>query len=341
MAGLYDTDKVQKIPEYGTTIFRIDARQNPFSRLIKTGAKPKQMTFESKGAADADKGFDGVAEGTDKTSGWGHSSKTPIKGTCMILQSEGWHVTDVAEETVEAAVADAVADQIVDDAFNFARQIEKQRLSSMAAREEGGGNVARSGGVFGFLNPTQAAASESELLLPVPSAFRCTSDMWLTQALAELTPAIFEAAIRAAAEAQNRSINLTGFVGSALKARMSQWLQKMTVADGTEAATLIYNLNAKEKTFAQVVDFFEFDGNKVNVIPSYNMLCDPTNGAKTAYSTRSGAFLDLGMWSQRYLKPIKHWRDDTLSGGPRGFHKAIGGLQCFKAIGQVAVYSGT
>lgn len=339
MAGLYDIDKVLRTPDYGTTIFRIDARQNPFSRLVKTGKKPKQMTMSWPAQADADKGYAGVAEGTDKTSGWGHSNRTPIKGSCMVSQSEGWHVTDVAVETEAAAVADEVVNQTADDAFNFARMLEKQRLSAMAAREEGGGNVAQSGGVFYWLNPVHAAATEAELLLPVNSTFRCTSDMWFTSALSALTPAAFEAMVRAASEAQNRSVNLTGFVGSALKAKMSQWLQKATLTAATEQATLMYSLNAKEATFAQTVDFFEFDGNKVNVIPAFNMLCDSASGAKTAFSTRSGAFLDMSLWEQVYLAPVKPIRDDTKSGGPRGFHKAIHGLKCFKPIGQLAVYA--
>lgn len=296
MAGLYDSDKVLAIPDYGSSIFRIDARQNPFSRLVKTGKKPKQMTMQWPAQADADKAFQGKAEGADKTSGYGHSTKSPLKGSCMIQESEGWLVTDVAVETEAAGVADAVVDQTADDAFNFARMLEKQRLSTMAAREAGGGNVAQSWGVFGVLNPTHAAATETQLLLPMPSSFRVPSACWLAAALSAITPAAFEAAIRAAAEAQNRSISLTGFVGSALKAKMSSWLQKLTVASGTEVATTIYNLSAKEKLFMQTVDFFEFDGNKVNVIPTYNMLCDATTGAKTAYSTRSGAFLDLSVW---------------------------------------------
>lgn len=340
MAGLYDVDKVQKIPDFGTSIFRIDARQNPLSRLMKVGKKPKQMTMEWKAQADADKGFGGNPEGTDKTDGFGHSTKTPIKGSCMISQSEGWHVTDVAEETEEAAIADAVVDQTADDSFNFARMLEKQRLSAMVAREEGGGNVAQSGAVFYWLNPVHAAATEAELLLPVPSAFRVPSACWLTGALSTLTPGRFEAAVRAAAEAQNKSVTLAGFVGSNLKHVMSMWLQKLTVASGTEVAQTVYTLSAKDKVYLSAVDTFTFDGNTVTVIPAYNMLCDPTTGAKTAFSERSGAFLDLSLWEQVYLKPIKAHRDDTKSGGPRGFHKAIHGLKCFKPIGQLAVYSG-
>jgi hypothetical protein len=246
----------------------------------------------------------------------------------------------VAEETEAAGVADEIVTQQADDAFNFARMLEKQRLSDMAAQEEGGGNVAQSGSVFYWLNPTMAAATEANLYLPVPTAFRCTSDMRLTGNLSDLTPARFEAAIRAAAVAQNRSVTLTGFVGSALKARMSQWLQKMTLTAATEQATVQYNIPLAEKTFASVVDFFEFDGNKVNVVPAYNMLCTAATGVKSVYTERSGAFLDMSLWEQRYLKPIKAWRDDTLSGGPRGFHKAIHGLVCYRPIGQVSVVCG-
>jgi len=335
MAGIYDADAVLRRLDIGDNIKMLDGRKNPFLRLLKVGGKPKQMVWSWPGQVDEAKGFGGVMDGTDKTDGYGHTNRDEIEAAAMKMITEGWHVSDFKQETETHGVKDEVAKQRADDYFNLSRQMEKQLVSTQAARKQHGQLPYQSGGVFWWLNPAQPAATTEIKYLQVPEQYRCSALTRHSTALSLLTEAAFEAMLRTAMEEQNSPVDLTGYVGSALKLHMTNWMKKTAVSG--EAATLMYNLNASEKELASTVDFFTFDAGSVRTFTAFNMAADEETGAKTDYSTRSGAFVDLSKWSIRYIRKPRHVPGVDNGGGPRGYHDVMYGLECEMPRGQVSV----
>jgi hypothetical protein len=336
MAGIYDADSVLRRLDIADVIKMLDGRKNPFLRLLGTGPKPIQMTWSWPGQVDASFGFAGALDGADKVDGYGHSNRDEIQAAAMKLMSEGWHVSDFKEDTETHGVKDEVAKQRADDLFNLSRMMEKQLTSTQAARRQSVAGGYQSGGLFWWLDPVQTLTSAA--YLQTPAAYRCSAATRHTAALDALTEDAFEAMLRTAAEEQNSVVDLTGYVGTELKKHMTNWLKKTTVVTG-EAATLAYNLNAKEKELASTVDFFTFDSGSVRTFPAFNLAADETTGAKTAYSTRSGAFVDLSRWRIRYIRKPTHVAGTDNGGGPRGYHKVTYGLECDMPRGQLSVYT--
>jgi hypothetical protein len=106
---------------------------------------------------------------------------------------------------------------------------------------------------------------------------------------------------------------------------------------GSQTAIQSFNLNASEKKFMQIVDFFQFDAGVVKTLLSWYMLCTTTTGENSAYTTRSGAFLDLSMWEIAFLQAVQAYMEPPKSGGPRGYHDAVYILKCLNPLGQCMV----
>jgi hypothetical protein len=340
MAGIFDADKAGMLPiaDVGDAIFFIESSVNPFMRLIKTGRTPTQMIHSWPGQVREDRAFEGVLDGVDKVDGYGHSLTTPLQNCLMKLVSPGWLVSDFAQITVRAGVKDEVKKQMGDDAFDFARMVERQVMSASAARIQDKGKPYQSGGLLWWANSAATVSDAENTYLTVPEQFRPLAAQRHTGALSALTATAFEAMLRVTAERQNAPVDLTFFAGSALKRLMSLWMQRDTSATpGT--ATAIYSLNAKEKRLAQAVEFFEFDSGSVRTIQTFNLACDPATGAKTNYSTRSGVGVDMSLVEMCYGRKIKAWVDNLKSGGPRGHHDAIYTLRNNMPANQISVYS--
>lgn len=315
------------VESVGDSIFYIESHKNPLPRLIKKGKAPTQMLHTWSAQVWEDFPFKGVMDGVDKTGGYGGSATQPLSNCMMWMESKGYLVSRLAKHVKRAGVKDEVAKQISDDAFNFARQLDRQMLSAASARIQTATLPYQSGGIFWWLDPAQAAATPENGLIQVPASFRNSADMQFTGKLSEFTEEKLENMLRVCAEAKNGQIDLTFFVGSALKRQMSLFTKRDINAEAG-AATQIYQLNGKEKKLSSAVDFFEFDAGSVRTIMSFNMACDPDTGKKTDYSSRSGAALDLSMWELCWFEETQHWSDNTKSGGPRGHHDGIFGLKC-------------
>jgi hypothetical protein len=115
---------------------------------------------------------------------------------------------------------------------------------------------------------------------------------------------------------------------------MSGWTQRHVEDVNTAQALVRYNMDAEDKKLMRIVDFFEFEGGKVRMFPSWYMLHTASTGAATANSIRSGIFLDLKMWELCYLDAPAAWKEPAKSGGPRGYHDAIYLLKCLNPTGQ-------
>lgn len=334
MPGMYEVNQPMKIAEVGDSIFIAESEKTPMSRLLKRGKKPSQMLSEWGCQKYPSRGFGGTVDGTD-ISEYDHTTREKLEAYGMWLMSKGWMVSKLAQVTQTAGVKDEQAKQAKDDSLMHAQMHERQILSDMDTQAEGDGKPYQSRGVFSWL---QNAAQANK---PVPAIFRPAAGCIFSAALATFLPANMETMLEAAATAKRGPVDLTGFVGIKLKSQMSTWPQRQFGDANAAKAMQCYNLEASEKKFMQVVDFFEFDAGKVNVIPSWYLMCDSATGEDTAYTPRSGAFLDLSMWELDFLENPSSYIESPKSGGPRGYHSSIYILKCLNPLGQCMVKSNT
>jgi hypothetical protein len=334
MPGMYEVDQPMKIAELGNTIFCAESDKTPFSRLLKRGKKPVQMLSEWPVQAYPRRGFAGTIDGTDITA-FSKTTRVPLESYAMWMMSQGWMVSKLAQLTQTAGVKNEQAKQAADDSLLLAQQIERQLLSDMDTQAEADANAYQSRGAFSWL------ATAEQTTKPVPAAFRPGAACVYTSALASFLPANMNAMLTAMSKARRGPVDLTAFVGIDLKSQMSSWPQKQYAAQGAEVAALQFNLDASEKKLMQIVDFFEFDAGKVKAVPSYYLLCDKTTGEDSAYTAKSGIFVDLAMWEINFLQEPTSWVEQPKSGGPRGYHDAVYILKCLNPLGQGMVKTNT
>lgn len=327
MAGMYETGVPMKLLELGDTIFIAESEKTPFSRLLKRGKKPIEMLSEWPCQIHVDRKFTGTLDGQDVTD-FEHTTRQKLSGYAMLLRTQGWQVTRLAQLIRAAGVKSEKAKQAADDSLGLARMIEKQLLSDVDTRAENMGDAYRSRGAFSWLQ------DGAQGVLPVPDYFRPSSSCLYTGNLEDFAPSSLEGMLEAMATAKKGPVDLTAFVGIKLKSQMSSWAQKMETASGDLQSMQQYNLDAKEKKILRIVDFFEFDAGMVKTFAHWYMLHTEADGLASAYTPRSGLFIDLDMWELNFLQQPTSWTVEDKGGGPRGYHDAVYILKCLNPLGQ-------
>lgn len=335
MAGIYDSDKTSalKIAELGDTIFVAESEKTPFARLLPRGKKPVQMLCSWPVQAYPRRGFGGTVDGTDISS-FNSVNRDTIEAYGMWMMTEGWMVSKLANLTAAAGVpvGKEKAHQARMDALVLAQMIERQLLSdSDTVLESRPGTAYVSRGAFSWLQ------SGAQTTKPVPASYRPSSSCVYSGALASLTATQFENMLEAAANAKRAPVNLTGYVGISLKRQMTDWAVHDTEASATDKALRSYTISASEKKLIRTVDMFEFDSGSVVTFPSWYALCDSSTGENTAYTSKSGIFVDLDMWELCFMEEPASYEEPQKSGGPRGYNSAVYILKCLNPLGQMMV----
>jgi len=328
MAALFERNQVLKFQEVGDLIFIAESVTVPFGRMIKRSDKPVQSLSEWPGQKYPTRGFGGTMDGTDQTT-YSHTTREKMEGYIMLQRTEGWQATKLANLTRTAGVKRSeMAKQMADDAIILAQQMERQFLSNMDTQGEAApADPYQSRAVFSWLQST--AQTEK----PVPANLRPATSSHYTGTLATFTPASMEALLESMATEKKAPVDVENICGIKLKTRMSKWGQHDTDVSG-ETAIQRYNLDASEKEFIQIVDFFRFDAGVVRNLLSWYLLCGSSDGANSASTTRSGALIDRNMWELAYMQAPTHFEQEDKGGGPRGFHDAVYILKCLNPLGQ-------
>lgn len=326
MPGMYERDQSMKIAELGDSIFIAESDKTPMSRLMPRGDKPVQMLSEWPCQKYPRRGFKGTMDGSDMTS-FDHTEREKLSAYAMWLRSKGWMVSRLAQLTKTAGVKDEKAKQAADDALLLAQMTERLLLSDMETQAEATGKEYQCRGMYKWLLDTPQA------VLPVPANFRPAAACHYTGTLADYSPANCETQLEAMYTAKHGPVDLVLQAGIKLKSRMSSWPQRNPQTDAADAG-VYFTLDAKEKRLMQIVDFFEFDAGKVKSMPNAFLLCDETTGEDTAYTPRSGLFLDMSMWELCFLDPPASYIEPPKSGGPRGYHDEVLIVKCKNPLGQ-------
>ncbi len=330
MPGMYESDQsIKKQPVGG--IHNVKSKETPFLRLLKSGPAPKQMLDEWQNETYDDTGLGGKMDGTD-VSEFNKQGRVTLQ-TYGIWQDEPWMVSKLANVTEIVGMGKTEkARQKMHASIKLKLKVERTGLSQMEAQAQvKPSKEYRTRGAFTWLSPT------AQSVLPVPDGFRPGAEF--SGSLDGLTPSAFEALLYQAAIEKGGPVTLEGFVGLLLKRKMSLWAQRDTDASATAQALQNYNLQAGDKQLIQIVNRFEFDAGVVTTIPNFNLAHDIATGAATAYSPRSGLFLDMSMWNFATLQGYESADLPNLGGGPRGFVDVIYLFRCLNALGQFRVLS--
>ena len=331
MGGMYEKDQPMKIAELGDTIYIAESEATPFGRLVPRGTPPGNMLSEWPVQAYERRGFGGTVDGYDKDE-WSKTMRQKMEAYAQWLMSDGWMVSKLANLTKTAGVGKKEkAKQMKDDSLLMAHQHERQMLSAVDTRAETGPSVSyRSRGAFSWIDP------DAQGVKPVPEDFRPASGCVYTGDLADFAPSSMETMLVAAATAKRAPVDLTGYVGLLLKAQMSSWAQR-SVDVTSQTAIQQFTLKAAEKKLINVVDFFEFDAGRVTTIPSFYLRCTEADGEDSAYTSRSGLFLEMKMWQLCFMQQASSYLEPPKSGGARGYHDLVALLKCLNPLGQCKV----
>jgi len=327
MAGIYEVDLTGKLQEIGDSIFIAESEKTPITRLLRRGKKPVAMLCDWIAQKYPDRAFTGTLDGVDMTS-FNKSTRVMIEGYAMLMRTEGWLVTVLAQLVRTAGVKNESAKQAADDAIILAQMMEKQILSNLDTRVESGSDTYRSRSMYSWLNPS------AQSVKPVDATLRPNVLNTYTGAYGSFTPASLTIMLNSMAGEKKGPVNLTAPMGLSLKGQMSSWPQLTSASTNTQKSVSSFNIDASEKKLINAVDTFVFDAGTVDAVPSFYLMCTESTGAVSAYSPLSGLFLDLTMWELCFLLNPSTFEGVDAGGGPRGWHAAAYILKCLNGQGQ-------
>ena len=332
MPGLYEADQVGQRQEISNEVFNIRADETPFVSLAKKDPKPKKKVATWQVETFRDGSLGGVMDGADVDS-FNSQGRELLTGVCQKFR-EPWFVSDFADETEVAGLPTGEKGrQKMVAAKVLKYSLEGRSLSILECSTDNGTDTPNATrGVFRWLQAT------AQTVYPVPAAFRPASACIHSGALSTLTESTFEAQLAAAFKARKGKLNLDGFVGITLKQKFDNWTARDPEASAANYPVRVFRQEAGKKAMVKCVDFFDFSTGQVRLHLS-TYLYKNADGSDSDYTHRSGAFLDMNMWSIGFLgdrRPRMVELPD-LGGGPRGFSDCIAVVKCLNPLGQVVV----
>jgi len=334
MPALKEIDQVGKREELADYISNIQAQATPYLTMCPKGSKPNQTLIQFQMEAYPDTGHGGVLDGKDVES----FDHVPRK-MAQALPQKFWRnpaVTDFADESDVAGVSKTeMARQKVKNLVVLKRMGERRLLSTSDQQiEDGATKPYETRGLFSWLE------NAAQGVYPVDPAFRTPTASRHTGTLASLTEEAFGDLMQSAYNERKDAVTLKGVVGVALKRQISKFSTYVdTVSNKTASRT--FNQDANSRALINVIDKLVMDTGTVDLMLSSFLATNASTGAQTAYSSRSGLFVDMSMMEICYTR-LPRIRDlEDRGGGPRANMDMILAHKCKNPLGHVVVYSGS
>lgn len=316
MAGVFEQTQVGKRESFADLIAVAESEKTPYQAMLAKRKRPDQMdhSWQMKGYRVA--GHTGVIDGVDAT----NFNSTPRKRTHCYSQKiwDPVSVSDLAEEAEVAGVGKGeMAAQIADAFVTAAQIIERRCLSSYDTLEQAAPtNGYETRGIFSWL---QTAAQTT---FPVPAEFRPIAAQVYSGTLAAFDETELLALARAAAKRRKGPTTLKGFVGIDLKAKINDFTRyDATVASFTNIRR--FNQNADDKQIINIIDRVVLDTGTIELHPSFFLDTAKSDGANTAYTDSSGAFIDMDMVGLAYTRLPRVFKLPYQGGGEKAVVDAI------------------
>lgn len=270
-----------------------ESSKTPYSSMLAKRKRPDEMdhSWQMKGYRVA--GHGGVIDGVDATS----FNSTPRKRVHCYAQKiwDPVAVSDLAEEANVAGVKSEMAAQ-VEDAFIVAAQIiERRCLSNNDTLQEDAPNSAyETRGAFSWLSPN------AQTTFPVPPEFRPTSSQLYNGTLANFGETDLINLANAAAKKRKGPTTIDGFLGLDLKQKVNDF----TRYDATSSSANIarFNQDANDRQVINIIDRLVLDSGIVRLHPSFFLYTNSSDGSNSAYTDKSGVFIDMDMVGLAYTR---------------------------------------
>lgn len=316
MAQVMEKTQVGKRESFADLIAVAESEKTPYTSMLAKRKRPDQMdhSWQMKGYRVA--GHKGVPDGVDATT----FNSTPRKRVHCYSQKiwDPVAVSDLAEEAEVAGVKKGEMAAQITDAFVTAGQIiERRCLSASDTLEENAPTQAyETRGAFSWLQ------SGAQTTFPVPSEFRPGSDQVYSGTLAAFSEDQLLSLGRAAAKKRKGPSTLKGIVGIDLKAHVSNFTRyDDTVSSFTNVRR--FNQSADDKAVVNVIDRIVCDTGTIELHPSFFLYTDADSGEDTAYTHKSGIFVDMSMTSLAYTRLPRVFKMPYLGGGNKAVVDAI------------------
>jgi hypothetical protein len=234
-----------------------------------------------------------------------------------------------APGTTEMAVQ--IADSLV--AVKF--MIEGRIMSNEECQLDDGtvGNETR--GMFKW------GLATAQALKPVPAAYRPPSACYYASTLAAMTEAAFITMCQASFQQRKGKKDMKGYLGIAFKQKINDWQRYIPDQSGSTIISSYDAGSSKSNVLQRMVDILNMDTGRID-LEVHAMICtDATTGEDTAYTTRSGVFIDPAMYSWGFNESVMWNALEDKGGGPRGFSRAVGALICSNPTGQMTALIGS
>lgn len=310
-----ETRQIGKREALADVIANVEADSTPFTSTASKRKKAGNVEQSWQLKAYRRKGHRGVRDGVDAKNFTSNG-----RDRITAVGQKTWDprsVSDFAEETTVAGIkAGELAEQTADAMVTVKQTIERRGLSfedclRETEADESTANETR--GMFKWLD------SSAQALHPVPEKFRPDTDQVHTSTLASLKESTLKGLARAAWKKRlGNSVRMRGFCGIDLKAQISEFTRyDDTVTD--KVAIRTFNQDAESKAMINCVDRLVFDTGTIDLFASAHIMTDPDTGEDTAYTHKSGIFVDMDMIGLSYMRLPRAYPIEYKGGG----HKVV------------------
>lgn len=306
-----------------------ESEATPFTSMARKGVRPKQVSQHWQAKRYPTVGHRGVLDTLDATD-FNSNQGEELAGVCQKV----WHnvgVSDFAEDNMEQAgvKGSAINNQVADALVTVKRITEKRCLSNEECRRDDGDTSANeTRGIFKW-------SDSSFTLYPVPAAFQTPALSKYSSALASLTEDAFGDLGQSAYKQRKGPVSLDGFVGIELKRRFTEF----TVFQPTSGSvTPVRRFNqADSQTLTATIDSLVLDSGKYRLHTSSFLRTDADSGEDSAYTHKSGVFVDMSMVSLAYTRLPRVVKQDYQGGGHKRIIDSIFMLKVDNPLTQIAL----
>lgn len=329
---LFERNQVGKRESLADLIACVEAAETPFTSMLAKRKKPNQVLHDWQVKAYPVTGHKGVMDGKDAT----EFNHNPRERLHAVAQKTWFNpgVSDFAEEADVAGIPEGeMAAQIADALITVKRQIEKRNLSSEDCKTDDGVETA---------NETRGGPkwiqAEAQATYPVPAKFRTPAANIFSGALSTFTEQVFEGLMASSYKQRKGPSKVDGFLGVDMKKKFTGFTIYTKDENGSSVVRR-FNQDADSQMLIRTIDKLVMDTGEVDLHLNAFMYTDPTTGEDTAYTHRSGLFLDMRMWGIAWTRMPRVVRLEYKGGGWKAIVDAIFMLMCDNPLGHLKAES--
>ena len=322
--GLNEVSLANEMPEVERMVTLATAHKYPLAAAAREQGKPANSEFAWGGYKQPDQAALPVLDGT-RTTPDSFEQATKLWSLTEEIR-KNWKMTRRTEAVKDYFGDATVARQMMYALQNLQKAKENIFGSLQTPRPESGTLGQRTRGLLEMLLPTTVAVVGGDTWQPFPAIARMRADSYFGGALANFDLDAFRALLQSVATYHEGDVNLIGFVGPALKAKMTSFVWYDQVNSGTKPNVINYRRGDKAEPVALYVDVFKTDFGEVRVATDYHLAIDTATGAATDFTPNAGVFIDPGYLFTRTLQPLRHTPAEEQGQGKGGFYSVDVGL---------------